>query len=401
MLDLLKLLSVLILILFLLGRRWNLGWVLLLAAVILGVLFARPPLDLGRDLLTAVFSPLTLRLAAVVVLIMLLGELLRETAGLERMAEGLEGLVKDVRIVLALWPAFIGLLPMVGGAMFSAPLVNQIGERLKIDSAHRTFVNYWFRHAWEYVFPLYPSFLLGAALLGISEHQATAALWPLFVASIVGGVLFGLVGIRREAEQRPLKRNGLSLLVRGGWPVALVLTLTLAIHVDLLIALPAVIILLIRVYRIPLARGAMIAWQRIPWRTVVVIFGAMAFRQTLESTGAVHALSAALTAMHVPLWVLLFAVPFAAGLLTGLGTGAFSIGFPIVVPLLAHNPPTAGEIAWVWSGGFLGVMLSPMHLCLALTHDYFHARLGAVYRRLLPAVLLVGVVGGGLLFLSR
>ncbi|HEY75867.1 MAG TPA: DUF401 family protein [Thermoflexia bacterium] len=401
MIDVLKLLSVLILTLFLLDRRWNLGWVLLLAAALLGVLFARPPLDLGRDLLTAVLSPLTLRLAAVVVFIMMLGELLRETAGLERMAEGLEGLVKDVRVVLAVWPAFIGLLPMVGGAMFSAPLVDQIGGRLKIDGARRTFVNYWFRHAWEYVFPLYPSFLLGAALLGISEHQATAALWPLFVVSLAGGVLFGLVGIRREERQhRSDQRNGLSLLARGGWPVVLVLVLTLVVHVDLLIALPAVIILLIRVYRIPLGRAAAIAWQRIPWRTVVVIFGAMAFRQTLESTGAVRALSGALTALHVPLWILLFAVPFAAGLLTGLGTGAFSIGFPIVVPLLAHNPPSGGEVAWVWAGGFLGVMLSPMHLCLALTHDYFHARLGAVYRRLLPAALLVAATGGGLLLLS-
>ncbi len=402
MFDLLSLLSVLVLVLFLLGRRWNLGWVLLLASVLLGALFARPPLDLWQDFLTAALSPLTLRLAAVVVFIMMLGELLRETAGLERMAEGLEGLVRDARIVLAVWPAFIGLLPMVGGAMFSAPLVDQIGERLKIDGARRTFVNYWFRHAWEYVFPLYPSFLLGAALLGISEHRATTTLWPLFAASIAGGVLFGLVGIHREEGRRPPdQRNGLSLLARGGWPVVLVLVLALVVHVDLLIALPAVILLLIRVYRIPLGRVATITWQRIPWRTVVVIFGAMVFRQVLESTGAVRALSGAFAALHVPPPVLLFAVPFAAGLLTGLGTGAFSIGFPIVVPLLAHTPPSAGEIAWMWSGGFLGVMLSPMHLCLALTHDYFHARLGAVYQRLLPAVLLVGATGGGLYLLSH
>jgi len=402
MLDLFKLLVVLVVILFLLARRWNLGGVLLLAAALLGLLFARPLLDLGRDFLTAVLSPLTLRLAAVVVLIMALGELLRETTGLEQMAEGLEGLVADVRVVLAVWPAFIGLLPMVGGAMFSAPLVDQIGERLKIDPERRTFVNYWFRHAWEYVFPLYPSFLLGSALLGISEHRATAVLWPLFAASLVGGVLFGLLNIRPEAgRQRTGGWSNLRLLLHSGWPVALVLVLALVLHVDLLIALPATIILLVRTYRVSLRRVGEILLRRIPWRAVVVVFGAMVFRQVLDSTGAVKALSTVLTGMQVPAWALLFLIPFAAGLLTGLGTGAFSIGFPIIFPFLSHNPPSAGEVAWVWSGGFLGVMLSPMHLCLALTHDYFGARWGGIYRRLVPAVLLVAATAGGLFLLVR
>jgi hypothetical protein len=36
-------------------------------------------------------------------------------------------------------------------------------------------------------------------------------------------------------------------------------------------------------------------------------------------------------------------------------------------------------------------MLSPMHLCLALTRVYFQAEWGGVYRRLVPAVLLLVV----------
>jgi hypothetical protein len=367
--------------------------------VLLGLLFARPLPDLGQDLVGATFAPLTLRLAVVVALIMGLGELLRETEALERIVEALQGLVPEARAVLALWPAFIGLLPMVGGAMFSAPLVEQVGERLKISAERRTFVNYWFRHIWEFVFPIYPSFLLGAALMDVSENEVITRLWPLFVAGLAAGILFGLLGVGREdAEQEWGGWRNLRMLARSGWPVALVLTLALALRIDLVLSLVIAVVLLVLVERIRPRALAEIAWRRIPWRTVAVIFGAMAFRQVLETTGAVTTISTALTWLQVPPWIIVFAVPFAAGLLTGLGTGAFGIGFPIILPLLSSTPPGAGELAWAWVGGFLGTMMSPVHLCLALTRDYFEANWGGIYRLLAPSALLTTAVAGGMLF---
>lgn len=400
MTDLLKLMLTLFLILLMLARRWNLGLVLFLASALVGLLFARPLPDLALDFLHALTAPLTLRLAAVVVLIMMLGEFLRETAGLERMVEGLEGLLPDARVMMALWPAFIGLLPMVGGAMFSAPLVQQLGDRLEATPERRTFVNYWFRHMWEYVFPIYPAFLVGTALLGIPERQATAVLWPLFAASLVGGVLFGLLGVRRVGGNN-LRRGwaSLRLVVQSGWPVALVLALALALHIDLVISLLVTLVLLALVQRVRMRVVWQIVRHRIPWQTVAVVFGAMLFRGVLEACGAVASVPATLAELGVPVWVTLFTVPFVVGFLTGLGAGAFSIGFPIILPLLSHNPPGAGEVAWAWAGGFLGVMMSPMHLCLALTREYFQADWGRLYRRLVPAMLLVMAVAGGMLVL--
>jgi hypothetical protein len=39
-------------------------------------------------------------------------------------------------------------------------------------------------------------------------------------------------------------------------------------------------------------------------------------------------------------------------------------------------------------------MVSPVHLCFSLTRVYFRAEWGGVYRRLVPAVLLVTVTAG-------
>jgi len=46
---------------------------------------------------------------------------------------------------------------------------------------------------------------------------------------------------------------------------------------------------------------------------------------------------------------------------------------------------------WLFVGAFSGVLLSPMHLCLALTQDYFGATWGGLYKRIVPAVgLMIG-----------
>ena len=399
--DLLKLLAVLVLIVFLINRKWNLGLVLLLATALLGLLFARPLVDLGRDVLVAATDWLTVRLVGIVVLILLLGEILRRTARLDGMLHALQRLVPDTRIVFAVVPALIGLLPMVGGAVFSAPMVDRIGDQLGASRDRKTFVNYWFRHVWEYVFPLYPSFLLGTALLGITVRQASALMWPVTVVSVVGGVLFGLLGLSRtrDAETGESTAAGLRELAFSVWPIALVLALSLVAGLDLIVSLALTIALLALVNRIGLDQFWDILRHHIRWDTVIVIIGAMVFRRVLEETGGVAAASQALLQMRVPTVVAVFAVPFAAGLLSGLGTASFAIGFPIVLPLIGNSPVEPGMAVWAWTAGFLGVMMSPVHLCLALTRVYFQSDWGPLYRRIVLATLLVVATAALLLFL--
>jgi hypothetical protein len=401
MIDILKLLGVLALIIVLLNRKWNLGLVLILASVLLGLLFARPLDALARDLFAASVDSMTLRLAGIVVLILTLGEILRRTARLDGMVHALEQLVPDTRVVLAVVPAFIGLLPMVGGAMFSAPMVGRIGDQIEADSERKTFVNYWFRHIWEYVFPLYPSFLLATTLLGLSAQQAVRAMWPLTAAAVVGGVVFGLRGLERADGDREEMGWMASLgeLGRSIWPIVLVLVLSLALGLDLILSLGVAILSLVLINRIGPRQIWDILRHAIRWDTVGVIFGAMVFRRVLDETGAVAVASQALTEMNVPLMVVVFAVPFVAGLMSGLGAAAFAIGFPIILPLVGQSAIDLDMAMWAWAGGFLGVMMSPVHLCLALTREYFEADWGGIYRLLVPAVLLTGATAGVLLFI--
>jgi len=406
---LLKLTLVFAGIVILLSRKWNLGLVLILASVAIGLLFAYPLPEIMRDVLLTAVDLLTLRLALAVVLIMTLSELLRQTAGLKGMVEALQALIPNGRIVIAALPALVGLLPMMGGAMFSAPMVNEVGDRLGADKEHKTFINYWFRHIWEYIFPVYPSMMLAAAVLGITTTQLAGAAWPLTVASVVSGTLFGLLGLPRRGTDDPSsppRARSLRTLATSVWPVVLTIVFSLTLPVDerfrLVLSALVTIALMMVVKHIPLRDLRTVLRERIPWQTVAVIFGALAFRRILDNSSAVLATSDALTALHIPLVAVTFAVPFIAGLLTGISTAAFSIGFPVVLPLVVANGGTIAPawVAWLMAGGFLGVMFSPVHLCLALTRVYFQAEWGPIYRRIAPSALLVAATAATLLLLT-
>ncbi|MCK4314642.1 MAG: DUF401 family protein [Anaerolineae bacterium] len=409
MAALLKLTIVFAGIVLLLSRKWNLGLVLLLASLAIGLLFGYPLVQVGRDVLLTTVDPLTLRLALAVVLIMILGELLHQTAGLKGMVESLQALIPDGRIVIATLPAMVGLLPMIGGAMFSAPMVNEVGNCLGVDRERKTFINYWFRHIWEYIFPLYPSMMLAAALLGLTTIQLAGATWPLTVTAVVGGLIFGLLGLpRRGADDPPPTSRWQSLrtLAASVWPVVLVIVLSLILPIDnrftLIVSGLVTIVLMVIVKRFPLRDLWTILCERIPWQTVVVIFGALTFRCVLGNSGAILSTSDALTALHIPPALVAFTVPFIAGLLTGVSAAAFSIGFPVVLPLVVADGGTIAPawVAWLMAGGFLGVMFSPVHLCLSLTRVYFEADWGPIYRRIVPAALLVAATAAGILLLT-
>ncbi len=95
-------------------------------------------------------------------------------------------LSRDDRTAAAVLPALIGLLPMPGGALFSVPMVETALCRNPMTGEQRTAVNCWFRHIWEYWWPLYPA----VALLRVEPWLFMAFLAPMTVVTVLAGVLF-------------------------------------------------------------------------------------------------------------------------------------------------------------------------------------------------------------------
>jgi len=399
----LRLAFVFALIIFLLGRRWHLGYVLPLGSALLGLLFGVPVLEIGRQALAVILDLNALRLVAAVLLIITMGELLRETASMERLVNSLQTLVNDPRVVLAIVPALIGLLPMPGGAMLSAPLVEEMGSKLKLSPERKTYLNYWFRHVWEYAFPLYPALVLTAGILSISLSRLALAQAPLSLAAITVGALIGLRGIH-QPERAPTairgaeRRHSLQVLGLSIWPIALVIVLGLGFGLELALSLMITIVLVVIVHRVPLSALGQVLRRGLSPRTVLLVFSILWFKQMVEASGAAEALSATLRGWGVTPMLTAAMVPFVLGVLTGLTLSMVGISFPLLLPLLSGSGVYIHYAVLAFAAGFIGILLSPVHLCLALTRDYFHAEWVPLYRLLLPSATLLGAAAIALWF---
>ncbi|MGD2080516.1 MAG: DUF401 family protein [Nitrospirota bacterium] len=392
MADILRISAAFLLIVVLLRRKVSVGRVMLLGSVFLSAAYLMPPRSMLGAVWKALADPVTLELAVALSLIRVFELVLREREILGEMTEASKALLRNRKAAMVSMPLLIGMLPSVGGAYFSAPMVDEATKRVAMPQEEKAFVNYWFRHPWEFVLPLYPGIVLASALTGIELRTLIAANLVPAALMALGGFLLAMRGVRGRPRPRKLSRKGLLSFL----PIASVLFLVVALHVELYASFAIVLAGLFIYHRYP-ARGVAAALKRgFSLDVIVLIFGVMLFKTTMEESGAVSALSAYFTSKGIPLMPMLFMLPFVTGILTGITVGYVGAAFPLLMSLAGGG--SAASIAFAFASGFIGVLLSPVHVCLVLTREYFKADMGGIYRRTVPAGALV-LAGAAVVYL--
>jgi hypothetical protein len=125
-----------------------------------------------------------------------------------------------------------------------------------------------------------------------------------------------------------------------------------------------------------------------------LILGALLFKLNLEAGGAIPSVVEFLSEMNVPKHFLIFFLPFLVGFLTGVTTASVAITFPFLIPFIGTGQETKmGLEVLAFSGLICGLLLTPVHLCLALSASYFEAPLIRIVVKLLGPVAIVAAGG--------
>ena len=412
----LRILLVFILILFVLKRKWTLGNAFMLGAVCLGLIFGMDPVRILKSCLISALLPKTLSLTVVVSLILVLSHSLEKTGQMERLLEAYQGLVRWPKLNLVVFPALIGLLPMPGGAIFSAPMVKTIGKSHHLTGATLSYINYWYRHIWEYWWPLYPGILLTTALADIDLWHLVFYTLPLTLIAIVAGY-WPLRGAVMAAEDSPPQAVGpflmelipVLIVIVGGLGLGQLLfdllptgPRALAKEAGLIAALLLGIGWVWRVNHLPVKTRWAIVVQPALLKMIYMVTAILVFKGILEDSGAVVQLSQEILHRNIPLMAVVVILPFIVGVVGGITIAFVGTTFPILITLihtLGQAQLMLPYLALALVSGFTGVLVSPLHLCLLLSNAYFETSLLPVYRRMgVPLTVLLG--GGCLYFLG-
>ncbi len=381
--------------LFLLLAKKNIAIAMLIAGLILGV-FSVPPIIVFNDLAKSFEEPKTLSLALATSLIPLIGGLMNDTGLMDEMLKNLK--IRE-RYFLGLSPAIVGMLPMPGGALLSAPIVEKIGDE-RVSKEIKATANVWFRHVFILVYPMSAALIISTEVSGVEMYEAISYLLIFALISVVMGYLFYLRHVPSTTKYSDegsitkfLKPFTILMIapiidfsVKNFGPVSL------KTYSVLLAVLSSFTLLLIftkpNFKEITASAKKMKVWDFF----FLIIFIEFYLYIFLDS-----GLGEILRGVYLHPIILFVIIPFVLGFVTGRVMTPSSILYPIYIAKLGIITPIMFAATYV--SIFMGYMISPVHPCLVLTAKYFNIDVKEITIRAAPPALLISLIATLLILL--
>jgi len=367
-------------------KRVNLGITLNAAALLLALLVLDLP-QIGNVVITTTTSPLTLSLVIASFAIMLLSLLYKETKVINVLNESLSRIINNSKLMVSLLPAVIGLLPVGGGALMSAPLVESETEKLGLKEDKKTYVNLWFRHTIFPVYPISPVLILAATITEVTLTSLILRQIPVVISMVIVGYIVGLRKTMKTKEKENVKANQGSELKRFGItfsPILATVIAVIAFGIDVSIApfIGIAVLLIIakpnfKTFIKPLKNWAI-------WGITLAAYGAFLLRNVAEAIGISQIFGSFIANGNIDILLLLIVFPAFLSVITGSPSGGIAISVSILTGIVSFTPKSA---ALLYISSYLGYVVAPTHLCLILTAEYFKCSLGKLYKYLIPSLI--------------
>ncbi len=370
----------------LVGARYHLTLSLLASAIILGLFTLTPHELLGQFYATSTS-------ADTLILILALG-IIPVIGGILQVSGKLDDIIGNLRVgrrmFLGTTPALLGLLPIPGGALFSAPLVDKAG--VGVDENLKTGINVWFRHVLYFVYPISYALIVPAGLANLSIYRIILFQIPIFIMLVALGYFFLLRKVDGELEydsELDLRKLILPLLVLIAAPVlhfVLYYTYEFSMeNISLLMAVTLSLVLAIAIIgdsKVDTIKSAIIEMK--PWNFMLLIFFLYLFIGVFLSSGVGELIEG----LAMPRIVLIIGM----GFLLGLATGRIIVPATIIIPIYMETYGLATLPILVFSlmylSVFMGYVLSPVHPCISISLKYFKGKTHDFIKIMAPMVVI-------------
>jgi len=366
-------------VLMILSRK-NFWLALMLSAILLGS-FSMSPLEIFDEIVNTLEDYSILLMALAVGIIPLIGGAL-EFSGL------IDILIRNLRIkqnfFLAFSSALMGMLPMPGGALLSAPVIKKAGVGVPND--RQAAINIWFRHLLLLVYP-FGALLPATKMAGINVYEQIVYLIPGFLLMLFLGYLFLLKDItgRMQTGSSPqptkiLTPLGIILIA----PLIHVTFITLNPHrlpeFYLVCAVATSFLLSIYFGSISPYNIKKIILKMKPWKYSLIIIGMFLFLNIFKASDT----PGVFETLNVPKIVLLVVIGFLLGFATGRVQLPVSILLPVYLAKYGVSLMTPVSFGIMFFSVYIGYLISPVHPCVAVSLTYFHTSLKNTVKHMIP-----------------
>ncbi len=381
------LISVLV-ILILIRFRVSICLAILTGAVILGLLSVG--LVSFKVLALSMISISTIKVVLLVIFAFTLGYSMEYFGLFEELQKSAEELVHKFSV--SLLPLLVGLLPMPGGALVSAVMINKLVKKYSLSPEEATFINYWFRHVWVTIWPLYPSIIIATAVVEVSPIEIVRSCFIIGISALITALIYAFKLNILKIEYFSFNLKSIKYMLKSFYPIIIVAILVLIVKIDMLYTLILAILVVYIQNKAHVKDIAKILKKTFDIKIIILIFAVMGYKALIEYTHSAETFLHHLEYFGIPASIAAFSVSFIIGFATGIELSYSSIALPLLTAFIGVGSNLVPERLMITiAGGYCGVMLSPMHLCFALTSEYFHADMSKTYKFLIPAVAFIAL----------
>jgi uncharacterized protein len=357
-------------------------------------------------------------LLIVIVLLLFFTEALDKTNKMKRTIDALKSWLKSKKLLLVGFPALVGLLPMPGGALFSAPLVDVVDSEKKLKPELKVAINYWFRHIWEYWWPLYPGIILAIKYSTLPSGLFYLIQIPFTFASFAGGYYFIIHRFVPKTQRLKFGEINFKEISQALIPIAILVIVSLIGSFTLpglgmsktLANLVAMVIALVLGYFVIFFGKSEAVFQSLKmfkknntWEMIFIVLGIELFSTALkiplggnEAITLVTGMRDEFLRMGIPILLVIALIPFISAAVTGVAFGFVGASFPIVFALIGPNPHLNVLMAtttFAYGCGYVGMILSPVHSCFVVTNQYFKTSIFSAYKYIFLPMLVILFAG--------
>lgn len=371
--------------------KYELGIILTLGALGFALLAG---VNILQSLINVLTDPSILALILIMVFIPILGGIMEES-GL--MMEMIQKMRISRKSSLMLIPALFGLLPVPGGALMSAPIVQQIDT--EEDATKKVSINVWYRHMLIMIYPLSSSLIISSILLNKNLYILVLGLVPgLIVMWLIGYItLVKNVLPFTEQGERNLKRAFHNLL-----PILIAPIIDFigrswfnfsVPEIFLLVGLIFSIWLALRFSKMNFSSIRSISKKMKIWRFPLIIFSMFIFLDVFILSGAPEEIASVDLSVF-----LLILIGFFLGFATGRIQLPISILIPIYLAPITVLTMSLLDFVFIYTSISLGYLITPLHPCVAYSTEYFETDFLKVVKILgkpifISFILLLGLYG--------
>lgn len=373
------------LIVILIVARKSLPLALFCGAIILGLFTL--PLVLILDKIIYTLADLSILLLALAMgVIPMIGGTMNESG---QMGD----LVNNLRIgrkgLMALSPAIMGLLPMPGGALLSAPILEKGGEGVANDL--KVAINDWFRHLFVMIYPLSSALIASAKITNLNVYIAALFLLPTFAFALFLGYIFYVRKVHGNIiYSSPFSLKKL-LMPLGIILIAPFLDFTLkkifALPVEEIatfVGVSTAFILSWKLSKINLNLKEIFKKMK-PWNFSLIILGMFIFLHIFK-VSKVADLIAGIALPPPTLCVV-------AGFLLGFATGRVLLPASIIFPVYSTTSVISPLVfTTIYTNIFFGYVISPVHPCVTVSLEYFNVSLKNFFKLLAAPTFIIFII---------